>query len=515
MFRKKHSNKYKLVTLGDSLTQGFKNGGIYRTDLSYPAFLARCFEPSNHFDQPLFTAQTGIPVNLEMLIRDLEDRYGSHIEMGEYLSAGRQLYTTVRRIKNYWEGNMRSLRRNHPEPFQNQSVWGFAVNDSWLLTEKTCRNFIRQNPPQYSVFSVLPDHAMYITARCVLNPTFGKEFEDFSLIDNIRHLDQNGGIENLLINLGNNNIIGAPSDLRIKYSELDDLEALPSKRNYTVYRPEHFRQDFESLAKKLKNIHAERIFVSTIPYVTIPPVTRGINEDLSLKHSGYFDYYTRFWIWDEDFDPEEHPHLTKEQAIELDLVVDEYNRIIREVAGRNGWIVVPMNKYVSAIASRRRSGNIRVPFPEGLVEALKRNPRTQHLAGDPHTVQLSTDYLRLDEETGKLRKGGIFSLDGIHPTTIGYGLMAHVFYETMQEHGVEFASELDWDHVVENDSLVTDPPHLMVELRSLLRFLSMGHQERITNIGRNLLAQMLDLFSPSRSEAIEREDSITSTPEED
>ncbi|MGK7877493.1 MAG: hypothetical protein AB4426_30585 [Xenococcaceae cyanobacterium] len=32
----------KLVAIGDSLTQGFQSGSISKTDLSYPAMIARC-----------------------------------------------------------------------------------------------------------------------------------------------------------------------------------------------------------------------------------------------------------------------------------------------------------------------------------------------------------------------------------------------------------------------------------------------------------------------------------------
>ncbi len=493
-----NSPKHKIVVIGDSISQGFKNGGIYRTDLNFPAFLNSCFEPEPQFDQPNFTAQAGIPLNLEVLVRGLSDEYGDSIEWSEYLPAAGHLYSTLRRIKQYWEGHLRPLAEEQAHPYHNQSVWGFAMNDAWMMTEQLSRKHIEIHKETYSIFNVLPDHAMYITACMVLNPSFGERFSEFTQIDNAQYLQNNGGIENLIVTMGHNNIIGTITDLRFEYTEASDLEKPPSERNYTVYRPEHFEQEYRKLAERVSHIGAERIITPTIPYVTIPPVIRGINEDLSKGEGGYFDYYTRFWIWDSDFDPDKHPHFTRDEAIKLDMIVDEYNHTIRKVAAEYGWITVPLNRYVNAIAKRRLAGNIKLPFPSDFCEAMKRNPATAHLVEDPQNPKFSSDYIRINEESGKVYKGGIFSLDGIHPTTIGYGLMAHVYYETMEDHGVEFDRPLDWDYIIENDTLVTNPPHLLAELRQLLRFLSLGRQEKITKLGKSVLGQLMQAFSPRR-----------------
>jgi hypothetical protein len=327
------------------------------------------------------------------------------------------------------------------------------------------------------------------------------EFTDNSLFDNVKILDQQDGIENLIVTLGHNNIIGAVTDLRFTYSEADDLGELPSERNYTVYRPEHFEQEYRMLAEKVSGIGAERIFVPTVPYVTIPPVSRGVNDDKSRPPQGYFDYYTRFWIWDSDFNPDKHSHLTKEEAIKLDQTVDEYNTSIRTIAREYDWVVVPVNKYVSGIARRRQSGRLHIPYPEEFSNAMQRNPATAHLMEDPHDPVLSTDYLRVHRDTGKVYKGGIFSLDGIHPSTIGYGLMAHLYYEKMQDHGVKFHKPLDWDSIIASDTLVTDPPYMLNSLRDLLKVLSMGGTKRLSILGNSVLHQLMELLSSRRNKA--------------
>ncbi len=484
------------MVLGDSVSQGFQNGGIYRTDLSFPNFLRNCWEPAPDFDQPLFTAQAGIPLNLEVLTRGMSDEFGNSIEWHEYLPAISHLYSTLKRVKRYWEGKVKPLHRQRSMPYHNQSVWGFSMNDAWMVTEQNSREHIENQPETYSIFDMLPDHAMYVTARLVLNPSLGSTFENHTLLDNVNYLQQHGGIENLIVSTGHNNIIGAVSDLKFILSEQKDLEKLPSERDYTVYRPEHFEQEFRKLAERVSQIGAQRIITQTIPYVTIPPVTRGVNADKSREgHTGYFDYYTRFWVWDEDFHPDTHPHLTKEQAISLDQYVDEYNTIIRDVAREYGWITVPLNRYVSGIARRRLGGEMRIPYPDNFRKAMLDNPMTAHLVEDEHNPKLSTDYIRIDKETEKVFKGGIFSLDGIHPTTIGYGLIAHLYRETMESHGINFDKPLDWDHIIANDTLVTNPPYLLVELRNFLRFLSLGRQEKLSLVGNGLLNQMMSIFS--------------------
>ncbi len=495
MRRKKSSPKHKLVVLGDSVSQGFQNGGIYRTDLNFPSFLRQCWEPVPDFNQPLFTAQAGIPLNLEVLARGLSDEFGNSIEWNEYLPAISHLYSTLKRVKRYWEGKSKSLKREHKMPFHNQSVWGFAMNDAWMVTEHKSRKHIETQPETYSIFDMLPDHAMYVTARLVLNPSYKKKFSNHTQLDNVNYLQKHGGIENLIVSMGHNNIIGAVSDLKYILSEEEDLDKFPSERSYTVYRPEHFEREFRKLAEKVSQIGADRIITQTIPYVTIPPVSRGVNADKSRQgHTGYFDYYTRFWIWDADFDPNKHPHLTKNQAISLDQHVDEYNAIIKEIADEYGWITVPLNRYVTGIARRRLSQKRRIPYPENFRQAMLDNPNTKHLV-DRDNPQLSTDYLRIDEKTGKVFKGGIFSLDGIHPTTIGYGLIAHLYKQTLEQHGISFDKPLDWDHIIASDTLVTNPPHMLVELRNFLRFLSLGRNERWSLISNGVLNQLMQIFS--------------------
>ncbi|TVR15411.1 MAG: hypothetical protein EA391_10735 [Balneolaceae bacterium] len=495
MFSRRRSYKHKLVAMGDSMAQGFKNGGIYRTDLSFPALLARSMGSTVQFDQPSFSAQAGIPINIEILIRGLAEKYGDEISLRNSLPAAREMYRTLSRIKSYWDGHLKSLQVDQPTPYHNQAIWGFSISDTMLINDQYSRDYIANMRPRYSVFNVLPDNAMYTTARLVLNPSFSTKTENNTMLNNVDLLQNDGGIENLIVCIGHNNIVGAVTKLRIDFSDENDLNNYYSERKCTVFRPEHFREELRTLYSHVSRMNVKNVFVPTIPYVTIPPATRGVNKNGQSSNGGYFDYYARFWIWDEDFDPEKHPHLTKDNAILLDQIVDQYNEIIRRLAEEFDFSVVPVARYVKA-AARRRHPKLHIePYPPEFIEALKRNNKTNYLVNENGYPRISTDYLRLDDKTGRLDRGGIFSLDGLHPTTIGYGLIANMYRMNMEKRGVRFDHPFDWDYVIENETLVTDPPPLMHDLRKLLRFLAMTGQERLTFFGKNVLETLLETFS--------------------
>ena len=496
--------KHALVAMGDSLALGFQNGGIFRSDLSFPAMIARSMDPQPAFETPSFVMQGGIPLNLDVLVRGLEERFGPEISWNESMAAATYLFTTLRRIKQHWEGRKRPLAVRRERPWHLQAVWGFAMNDAWMMTERHAREFIETQRNSYSVFSVLPDHAMYTTARMVLNPAFRDDLADRCMLDNVEWFARDGGIENLICCLGHNNVVRATSDLRIRYSEAGDLGAYHAQRRCTVYRPEHFRQEAHVLFEKLAAMRIRRVFVPTLPLVTIPPVMRGVNPDGSPPREGLYDYYTRFWIWDEDFDPERHPHLTRGQAVELDTLVRDYNAILAELARRYGFHLVPVSKFVEAAARRRKRHNrqrhrrIDGLFPPGLVQALQAHEATRHLDPDH---PLTTDFFRLDPASGLMDRGGIFSLDGLHPSTVGYGLIADIYRRTMQKAGVRFARDLDWPGIVAEDTLLSRPPALLVNLRDVLQFLGMDRNEMLTRLGKGVLEQLLELVGSGDSAA--------------
>ena len=71
--------------------------------------------------------------------------------------------------------------------------------------------------------------------------------------------------------------------------------------------------------------------------------------------------------------------------------------------------------------------------------------------------------LRLDTgDRGARQGGGLASLDGIHPTTVGYGIVAEEFLREMQNAGVVGADlgALNWQTIINQDTLLQQAPAL-------------------------------------------------------
>ena len=77
--------------------------------------------------------------------------------------------------------------------------------------------------------------------------------------------------------------------------------------------------------------------------------------------------------------------------------------------------------------------------------------------------------------------GGLFSLDGVHPTTTAYGILAQEVIRVMELAGVEFADrhgqpragpvQVDFERLLRADTLIGDPPASVSNTLSLLGWL--------------------------------------------
>lgn len=478
----------KLVAIGDSLTHGVQSGSISRTHLSYPALIAECLgdtldrETKNfqEFKIPDFSGEGGIPLNIENLFRKLAQRYGSRLSWLEFIPAKLTIGQLMDAVEDYWERGEGIMPSNTGPLHRNLAVLGLRLGDCDTLTEAICRRTIP--PARDNLISQVPEFAVYRAARRTLNPSFFREFENLSQITAAQQIAvQSGGIENLIFWLGSNNCLGTVIDLEIRWSQEADLQKLSHQQTCNLWHPEHFQKLLDRIAPKIAETNAQNVFVATIPHVTIPPVSRGITPgatgEQALSDDGYFEFYTHFWVWDEDFskNPHKYPYLTRDEVRHIDRVVDEYNKILRHEADRRGWYVVDLCTQLDRLAFRRQNGKTQYPFPQELVDALKHHPATQDRFTETGKPILDTRYLRCDlqaTEPQKRYQGGIISLDGIHPTTITYGLIAHEFLTVMtQKAGFQLQKPLNWEKVVTEDTLVTDLPANLANLRDILGFL--------------------------------------------
>jgi hypothetical protein len=496
--------KHRLVSVGDSLTQGFKSGAIFETNLSYPAIVAwEMGLDVNAFRYPFFSGVGGLPINIEYLLRRMDQAFGEDVDWYEIPLAGMYLRHWMDEIEDHWERGPGARPIRYKGPYHNLAVWGFEVQDAYQVTAGMCRKAVEESSDDW--FNQAPETAMFRTALRVLNPSHSKAAADekATQISRLGELAEDGGVENLIVYLGANNVLGTVTSLKpIKdfWSTPRDMkEPNPRKRNAKIYSP----QDFESLMKRLMaeveglsgdGAKIQRVFWGTVPPVTVPPVTRGVGGRLSSSdglgespyayekdekrewYRRYFRYYTRPWVLEGKFRPSEDPHLTGAEAVEIDRTIVAYNQKVkvlveqhnqaRASAGKEAdWFVVDLHQTLERLAFRRYQEDPSVPPPPGW--------SPYEVPSEYLDLNLTTQFLSARD--GKRIAGGYFSLDGIHPTTVGYGIMAQEFINEMQKAGVEFfwgdgrtarvgPVRVDYPRLIQLDSLMKGLPKTMDDL---------------------------------------------------
>jgi hypothetical protein len=466
-----------LVAIGDSLTIGFQSGAIYKAQHSFPAMIAEALCDKS-FKTPKFDDDDGtiggLPMNLEILLRQLQKEFPLHVKPWNFPFALFTINKWLNTVENFWEKDAGAHYPVLSEVPGNLGVLSFTLQDSFLITPELCHQALRgKNTDEWFLTKQIPVYPFYRAALRTIN-TAGASMSQLKCVEQIACSE---GIENLIIALGPNNCLGAPIDLSITFSQNEDLGKPLHTRNCNLYLPKHFEQLYKQVQKQIRGMQSgvKRVFCTTIPHVMIPPVTRGQgNRD----DEGYYEYYTRPWIWDKTFDPDIHPFLRRDQAKLIDSFVDEYNSIIRKIAQDSGWMVVDICSFLDKVAFRRQGGAVSFTWSEPAVEALRINPVTAYLVKDG-APSLDTRYIRLDNRKKgphQLRAGGLFSLDGVHPTTFCYGLLADEFLKAMISCNVKTVDgsvpALDWNRIVAADTLITDPPLMLRDLRGVLSFLS-------------------------------------------
>ena len=191
--------------------------------------------------------------------------------------------------------------------------------------------------------------------------------------------------------------------------------------------------------------------------MTIPPITRGLGD--FSETDGYFEYYGRFFAQQETFNPRLHQHLTRDEVVAIDRSIDDFNQIIRDIVSRQGanWHVVDVGNLLNSLAVKRNG------MEDSPGEPLRAYLKTKGVEEHPLlNLDPIPSVLLLKTHDRDRKKGGFFSLDCIHPTTIGYGLLAEEFLRVMQDSGIQSAdpSKLDWMNIIANDSLLNFPPSL-------------------------------------------------------
>ena len=509
----------KLVAIGDSLTQGVMSGAISRPEFSYPALIAKAMglevwmpddeneEPNhqNSFRVPYFPG-SGLPLNFEELLRAIGPDFDDSIN-GKELT--RRLPSILKFINETEDShNLENLR--YDGVYHNLAVLSFQVFHSFTvnsacydeqirnsqdnqLFERIIRelagsiifkwsNVWRKRPSIFlhhflnrylDSFSIDdgPSKTMYRVARHVLNPNQNSDRERWTQICNLKHIVDQEGVENLILFLGANDCLGTVRDLEIKdMTENDVSDDLEDRRRYNLTSEDVFRRDYETMVRQISEIISEdtKVFVGTIPYVTIPPITQASNKRDCI-HNGrqYFTRYAPFFVDRKDTSSR---CLTGKNARDIDDRIDKFNEIIKDIIqtvpkkGKRNWHPVEIGCLLNKLAIRRASDNPCDDPDKPLTDLL---PCDHALLAD--NLDPVPNVLRLQTENNERTNGGIFSLDCFHPTTIGQGLIAKEFVSEMKVAGVSHVDpkksdwELDWEMIIKNDTLLEDPPELWDE----------------------------------------------------
>jgi hypothetical protein len=473
--------RHRLVTIGDSLTHGFQSGAIYNTQISWPRIVAWELGWDEFFRFPRYGGPGGLPINLEYMIRQLERRFGEEISWWELplaLFDGRELMDG---IEDYWERGPGSHVAVVSAILHNLAVYGWDLRDALSMTSGIASSRI-QAPHDDFLMQVVENANDRAALRVLVSAQRqGKPltvFEAAKALGEEGSVEQPGtgdGIETLVVMLGANNALGSVVQLRVTWSEAPACFGLATKGGFTVWDPDHFTTELNAVVAEIQKIRARHVIFATVPHVTVAPVARGVGTKVA-PGSRYFPYYTRPWISDAAFDAVDSPHITHAEARAVDSAIDQYNAAIvaavkaNQKAGRD-WYVLELSGLLDRLAQRRYITDPAArpdwwtPYPlPDVLAALQPPPTSRFFASD---AKGRTD-------------GGLFSLDGVHPTTIGYGVVAQEVIRIMELAGVTFLEgdgrspragpiTVDFRRLLGLDTLISKPP---VSLSADIRLLS-------------------------------------------
>ena len=486
--------KHRLVAIGDSISHGFISGAIFHTGLSWPAIVAyelglllappgTTTDRTDIYRYPVYEPPNGpggLPFDIERFLKKLQAQYGTSISFTELFKAAFFANRYLDGIEQFWERDSDRLVPLLSATPHNLSVYGWDVRDIMSASYDAAAQDLATHPP---TDNILPWHQLVEqdTSRAtmrVLGPAHAETGAQ-TAIEAAAALGEQGGdgpgIETLCIVIGANNALASMLKLKLRWSG-DDFADLAQKGKYTVWQPAHFATEWADLVQRLRGIKARNVILATVPAVTIAPVAAGLPAKLA-HGSRYFEYYTRPWIDGSHFDPAHDANVTGPQARAIDSAIDGYNATIIESVrqarreGRN-WLLFDLGGVLDSLASKRYLSDPSARpawwVPYELPDALA--------TLDPVP---NTRFFR--SGAGGRIDGGLFGLDGVHPTTIGYGVVAQEVIKVMTAAGVTFRTqtgdirsgpvEVDWRRLVAADSLNSAPPALLDDGLGLLGWL--------------------------------------------
>ena len=488
----------KLFSIGDSITQGFMSFAAARTDTCYSTLIAELLG-TDPYRIPADWPHGGFPLNLESMMRRLEKKFGSDI-FGpiEWLRAVNTIRKYMDRVERYYERGKGKAGAAYPDGgayFHNIAVFGLRLADAWGINANLSRQIIQKTRGRGDEWFSWPNAPFYRAVNLVLNPSQQAAYDQLSPlgwlethVTGLPGSTEQPGVENLILWLGNNNVLGTVLSLKPKQTmavdgkwphQLGHVER--ESHGWNFWHPDHFEAEYAELMDRVDVVMDNNpkeidwnVFVANVPHVTIAPLAKGFGpttvyedtQDGRNRRSVYYKYYAYFFIREKDIHTGRWPFLTQHRARSIDLAINAYNASIQKIierlnrqhesgGDRKRYFLVDVNRALSDMAWKRNNGNPTYELPPGLAYL------------DP---PVNTKYYHASRD-GELIQGGLFGLDGVHPTVIGQGLVAYEFLKIMQRAGVQNSggqvvdpNGLDWARIVQRDGLYSDPIGLMSEI---------------------------------------------------
>lgn len=511
----------KLFSIGDSITQGFMSGAAARTHLAYPSLIAKAMglttgsAKTDDFRIPEWPQ--GLPIDLEGLARRLRKKIGGEIDFWDWPHLANVIRDYMDDVEDHYERGEGRLENKFGtlDYFHNVAYQGADVADAWMVTPKLCYEQIRLengrkpvDPPFAS-----PSASFYRTALNVLNPLRDPAKDDWSALKWLDYHATKTGIENTTLWLGANNALGTVIKLKLIPTLGNDSGyhkelSRPERDNFNLWAPHHFREDYEDLMAKIDAIMKNnkdtnwRVFIGTVPAVSIAPITTGVGEPRFItdpfeiigfedekgqripydgRKAQYFKYYTYF-LFDEKTAHTTPMKLTFSQVVQIDTFIAEYNKIIKAIVAdynkahkQERYVVVDTCRMLLKAAYKRNNYEPTYDWPD---EVRWRTP------------MVDTRFHHAEKGDRTLEQGGLFSLDGIHPTAIGQGMIAREFIGAIEAVRGKLPKQLDWDAIYKSDTLYSQPIEIMGSIRrkaeDIAKFLVWAVQLKGRGSARNL-----------------------------
>lgn len=463
----------KFCVVGDSLAQGFQDLAVGDPTWSFPAIMARAAGQTpgttarSEFRVPAVPTPS-LPIDVYAALANAERAVGPTIDSAaKQARLLRAMYRYGRAVKRFYERGAGRALPEFPGVYHNLGLFGMTTFEAAHLDAVGCEWMIAHAPFLKRHFP-LPSASQYRIARWVLNPD-GKRPRATQL-DNLDFL-VNGRpelgiaaepLDAVILWLGANDCLGTVVDLQVTDMENHDPgQTVAERRRFNLTSQAQFERDFRTVADRVQTIlrhQNTQVFVATVPDVTIPPLVRGIRRGRAPD----FAFYARFFVPD-DASRLLHETLSVKEIEHISRRVASYNATIARIASEKSWTLVPMHDVLNRLAVRRRG-----------CEDDPGRPLRAYYAACPDHPLLGLDpipsllMLRTAED-GRRIAGGLTSLDGVHPSTAGYGIVAEVLLEALSRAGIADADpqQIPWRDVIAADRCLARGPALWNDVADL------------------------------------------------